>query len=310
MIKVALVGCGYWGKNYLRTLEQIPELKLAWVCNRRPLDKNLTLPPDCKFTKNYRDILTDETVQGVIIATPATTHHTLARQALEQGKDVLVEKPLTTNSKEALALERLAQKHERVLMVGHIFLFNPALLKLKELMARRELGPINHIYSQRSGPGPRAKDVDVLWHLAPHDIVIANFLIGQTPLAVTATRAGVDAVTATLQYKTTTVFTYVSWNEPVKTRQTIVVGSKKTALFDDVAETKLKVYDTADPSQVSYPPLAASPSPLEQECRHFLDCLRTRKKPLADGRAGYENVKILEELSRATETTKPRLIKY
>lgn len=305
MTKLALVGCGYWGKNYIPTIGGIRNAKLTWICDSETAINKSSLPPGCRFTTKYSEVLDDKEVVAIIIATPPSTHFQLAKMALEKGKDVLVEKPMTTDSREAMKLNILARKSGRVLMIGHLFLFNTAVLKLKDITQNKRLGNIQYIYSRRSGPGPVSQDVNAIWSLAPHDISISNFLTGEIPVTVSANapsfknKKAIGTASMSLSYAKIKTFIYVSWLEPIKTREVTVVGDKKTAIFDDLAEKKLKIYDNADPAKISFPHYVGSSSPLKNQCLHFLKCLKTRQDPITNGQEGCLNVKILENIEKS-----------
>lgn len=305
MIRIALIGCGYWGKNYIGALAKLSNVELAWIYNPHTVIAQASLPTGCKFTNDYAELLADQSVSAVIIATPVETHYRLAKVALEHGKDVLLEKPMTDNVKQARELDSLAKKLKRVLMVGHIFMFHPAVLKLQELIQNNELGRVKYIYSRRSGPGPVRLGTNAMWNLAPHDITISNLLTSGSPLKVWAQSINnKDTFLMTLDYGKAKTVIYVSWSEPVKTRETIVVGERKTAIFNDSLEQKLKLYDNIDRSQIVAPLIDDVQSPLEKQCQHFLHCLETRERPLASGGDGALNVEILEQAQESIRANK------
>ncbi len=311
MINVGLIGCGYWGKNYVTTIEKMEELNISWIYNKHNEIPAQKLPVNVRFTKNYKDILADRNVQGVIISTPPGTHYQIAKDALEWGKDILVEKPFTYSSEEALRLLELAEKKGRIVMAGHIFLYNPAVVKLKRLIDRGELGKLYYFYSRRTGIGPFRTDINAMWNLAPHDISIINYLYNvEVPKAVSASGAcfltsGIeDVVDLVLEYENNVkAFIHVSWLEPKKARETIVVGDKKKAVFEDTSARKLALFDSDDLQSFFCPELEAI-SPLESQCLHFLECMTTGRQPLTDGFEGYKNVKLLESAQKSLKTGK------
>ncbi len=315
MINIGLIGYGYWGKIYVKTLLNIKTVKLCWVCNKKTDITKQELPARVRFTKNYHDILADDTIDAVIISTPPKTHYAITKAALEAGKDVLVEKPLTDNAKDAKQLLNLAHKNAKILMVGHIFLYNPAIIELKQQIDNHELGDPYYFSSRRTSMGPVYTDVNVLWSLAPHDISIINYLnYGEMPKVITANGAcylnqGVeDVVDLVMEYKNNVkAFVHLSCLEPKRARETLVVAEKKNAIFEDTAENKLIISSSNNPQQKFIPKLNRI-SPLENQCLHFFYCIKTRKSPLTDGYHGYQIIKILEYAQQSLETGKPVLI--
>jgi len=296
--RIGLIGYGAWGKNYINTLVNISGAELVWLCSPHQEVSPDDLSAGCMFTHNYSDILDDRSVEAVIIATPPHTHFKLTQEAILADKDVLVEKPMTLDPREAFSLFELAQKKSRVLMVGHIFLYNPALIELKKMIERGDLGELRYILSRRAGPGPVRDDVNVMWNLLPHDVSIANYLIGSLPVEVCASgesflkKGKEDVADTVLSYQNgTKTFVHNSWIEPIKVRDILVVGERKTAIFDDMSETRLLIVDNAGGEPVV--PVFSPTSPLEEECRHFLNCLNRRNQPITDGYEGYLNTEIL-----------------
>lgn len=322
-VVTAVVGAGGWGRNHVRNFATMAGSKLKYVCDLNPATQNLVAQyPDVTATTDLRVILDDKSVQAAIVATNAPTHFEVARQLLEAGKDVLVEKPLTLGSESALKLCELAEANKRVLMVGHLLLFHPAVETLKNLIDQGELGEILYVVSQRLNLGVVRKDENAWWSLAPHDVSIANYLLGEEPTAVTATggvflqreRGIEDVVFATLHYgdeaSSKLAHVHVSWLDPHKIRRLTVVGSKKMAVFDDgSSDQKLTLYDKGavpPPAAVSYEegvrvrtgdiviPALRMTEPLQRECAAFLRAVETREAPLANGRAGLAVVRVLE----------------
>lgn len=272
-----------------------------------------------KTTQNYRDLLESSNVDAVCIATPIRTHYKLVKEALEAGKHVLVEKPLTASSDEALELCKLAQQKGLILMVGHTFEYNPGVEKMRELVQSGELGDIYYIDSARLNLGLFQRDINVLWDLAPHDFSIISFILGgDEPFRVTARGAAHimpnihDVVFVESRFPNNIMANiHVSWLDPCKVRRTTIVGSKKMAVFNDLPTTeKIRIYDT----KVTMPtedgsgqfntvnyftgditiPHINSAEPLKVECKHFLDSISTGKMPRSDGWVGLKVVKMLE----------------
>ncbi len=315
MVKLALVGCGYWGRNHLRTLREINEDSLYAVCDaRRP---NVNLPKNVKFLNDHKQILDDENYQGVVIATPTASHYVLAKDFLEAGKHVFVEKPLTTNSSQGEELCKIAEQKNVRLMVGEVFRFNPGIRFLKDFIGDGELGNLRYIESKRVGLGPIREDVSVLWDLATHDIYLANLLANGTPRSVSY--QGIshngkfdDVASINLKYPQGILATiYVNWEHPVKERRLVVGGTKKAVLFDDVAPSeKITIYESGvdyQPSSGDFGDFQASTragnivlprieisQPLDTELRHFIACIKTGERCLSDGYEGLKTVKVLE----------------
>lgn len=317
MVKLALIGCGLWGKNYLSNLRDMADVELLYVCDIKNEPPGRILPKEAKFSRNHNEVLDDKEVKGVIIATPTSTHYEMVRSALLKGKNVLVEKPITTNSEEAKALFELAKEKGLILMVGHIFKFNPAVRYIKEMIDKGEIGDLRYIEARRVGLGPIRTDVDVLWDLATHDIYISKYLTGKKPLSLSSFGVShnkkLDDVSCTnIKFPGDVLATiYVNWEHPVKERKIFIGGTKKAILFDDVEPTdKIKIYDKG----VDYQPASGefsefiastrdgdiiipkikSKQPLTEEIRHFIDCIEGKTACESDGQDGFETVKILE----------------
>ena len=323
-VQVGVVGCGYWGPKLIRNLQSIPGSDLRMVADLREdrLEHVGGLYPGVETTTSY-DALLDSSVEAIAIATPVSSHYQMARQALLHGKHVLIEKPLTRSLQEAEELIALADERRRVLMVGHTFEYNPAVVYLKDLIARGELGKIYYINATRVNLGIFQKDINVIWDLAPHDISILLYILGAKPDRVSARGAAYvqprihDVAYITLQFPTGVMADVrVSWLDPCKIRSITVVGSRKMVVYDDVeAAEKIKVYDkgvdappysdTVEEFRLSYrygditTPNISGAEPLELECKHFLECIRTGRVPRSDGRVGAQVVKILEGAQRS-----------
>jgi len=319
MVNIALIGCGYWGLNYVRIFNEIEDSNLLYVADvdygkLTKLAKNSSI----KITKDYKGILEDDKVDAVVISTPSTTHYEIAKNCLLRDKHVLIEKPITISSKEAEELIRIADSKKKVLMVGHTFLFNPAVQKLKEYIKDGTLGDVYYISLVRTGLGPVRNDVNAMWDLAPHDVSILNYLLDSTPSRISALGGSYirdnieDVVFMNLIFKSKILANiHASWLNPHKVREVTVVGSKKMAVFDDVTATdKIKLFDKGVQKEYAYasygefqlklrsgdiliPDIKMS-EPLKNECLHFIDCVKNNKKPMTDGRNGLEVVKVLE----------------
>jgi len=326
-IGVGLIGYGYWGPNLARNLHEVAETNLLAVCDQRPeaLERMSTRYPWARGTSDVTDLFTAPDVEAIIVATPARTHYALARDALLAGKHVMVEKPLAMSSMEAQELIDLAEHSQRVLMVGHIFEYHPAVRKIKSLIDSGELGDLFYIYSTRANLGRVQSDINALWSIAPHDISILIYLLGEMPESASA-RGGTflngsveDVVFAVLTFPGGVLgHVHASWLDPSKVRRMTVVGSRRMVVYDDVAgEGKIKVYDkgvyrkTGDnygefqyrmhSGDIAIPKLTMS-EPLRTECEHFADCIRTGKRPLTDGKNGLRVVRVLEAAQRSLES--------
>ena len=329
MIRVAVIGAGHWGPNLIRNFHNRERSEVAWVVDRDAARIALVRSrfPDVKTAPDAADALADPRVDAVVVATPATTHHALARAALGQGKHVLVEKPIATDARHGEELCALAVKNGLVLMVGHVFLYNPGIRRVKQYLDAGDLGRVYYVSMVRTNFGPIRLDVNAAWDLASHDVAIANYWLGTGPVAVSAIGGtwindGVeDAVFATFRYRDN-VFAnlHVSWLNPRKSRDITVVGERRMLTFDDMDLAEpLRLYDkqvTADRIAPGYVDSFASfrasvregditipkvplGEPLKAECDHFLECIETGAKPLTGGAEGLAVVRALEALQRS-----------
>ncbi len=324
-ISVAVIGCGYWGPNLIRNFNQIPKCSMRLCCDLE--DRNLVrmkaLYPSIATTREVQDILEDRNIDAVAIATPVYTHMPLARQCLEHNKHVLIEKPLASSSAECLELIGLAEANKRVLMVGHTFEYTAAVRKAKQIVQSGELGKILYVSSVRASLGLLQPDINVTWDLAPHDISIILYLLEEYPDSVNCQGKGhfrkeiEDVATVTLNFSNGTIaFIHNSWLDPDKIRRTVVVGSRKMLVYDDIKPNeKIRIYDKgveAPPHYDTYAefhfsyrygdiysPRIEDYEPLRAECEHFLDCIRTGNAPFTDGWNGLRVVSILEAASKS-----------
>jgi len=329
VITVAVIGCGYWGPNLIRNFIQIPESKVEYCCDldEGKLKRINSLYPEPKVTQNYHEIFDDPGVEAVAIATPVHTHFDLAKEGLEAGKHVFVEKPLAHSSQKARGLIRLARKRNKVLMVGHTFLYTAAVNKLKELIDSDELGDILYISCERRNLGLFQDDINVVWDLGTHDISVILYLLndrlGEKKCRVVATgqshflSENEDVAFITLNFAgKVLVNLHLSWLDPRKIRNMTVVGSKKMVVYDDIETLeKVKIYDKGvlvpdhhnsfGEFQLSYRygditiPRLKQEEPLKVELSHFLECIREGKKPLTDGENGYQVVRIIEKINES-----------
>jgi len=330
-IATAVIGCGYWGPNLIRNLNDDPRAVVRYVCdiNRARLEAIGRLYPTVKLVGDYRKVLADNEVDAVFVATPVETHFPIAEAALHAGKHVLVEKPLTDSSDTARKLIALAEKKRRVLMVDHTFLFTSAVEKMKEIVSSGALGEIYYIDSVRVNLGLFQHDINVVWDLGPHDISITNYILGRPPRRVSAVGAShiskeiEDVAYVTLYYPGELLAHFhVNWLAPVKVRQMLVGGSKRMLLWNDIEPSeKIKVYDsgvTVKPlpngrldkgelyrTLIQYrtgdmrAPRLENVEALSRVVSHFLDCVETGKEPLTSGHVGLEVIRVLEAADRS-----------
>jgi predicted dehydrogenase len=333
-VRVAVVGCGYWGPNLIRNFTNCRSTSVAVICDRDPnrLSAGLEVNPAARSVCEFEEVLADPTVEAIVVATPPRTHGPLARAALLAGKHVLVEKPMATSLAEAEELAALAEERGLTLMVDHTYLYSPAIARLKRLIDDGELGKIYFVDSVRINLGLFQNDVNVLWDLAIHDIAIVDYLIGRSPLSVsafgrshTSTRIE-DVAYLNIDFGDDLLASFhVNWLSPVKIRHLIVGGSKKGLVFNDLDSSEpLKVYDRgihlAEPGEtrrgalVSYrmgdvwSPHLSRDEPLRVMVQHFADSIRQHTRPLTDGQAGLRIVRVLDAAQRSLKTQGARVM--
>ena len=309
--QIALVGCGYWGKNLCRNFHTLGALSSVVDATESGQATAHSLAPNAILSDNFDDILGDDQIQGIALATPAESHANLAIQAMRAGKDVFVEKPMALSTSDAEAMKKVALETDRILMVGHLLEYHPAVLRLKEMIASGELGKINYIYSNRLNFGKVRTEENALWSFAPHDVAVILRLLGQSPIEVSASGGAylnkgiADVTVSNLRFSDDSrAHIFVSWLHPYKEQRLIVVGDQKMAIFNDVNpfSEKLCLYPQSVEFDGTLPILKkedavfiehADTEPLREECAHFLDCIKTRKTPLTDAQSGIEVLKIL-----------------
>jgi predicted dehydrogenase len=323
-IKVGIIGSGYWGPNMIRNFVDIPKSDLVMVADLKQdrLEKIRRSYPTILTTEQYTDLF-EQKLDAAVIATPPSTHFQIAKDCLDHGLNVLVEKPLTLGSAHAEALVELAEKKGLVLMVGHTFEYNAAVHAMKDLIDRGDLGQIYYLDAARLNLGLFSHDLNVLWDLAPHDISILLFLLNKLPIAVSAhgsscVFSGIhDVAYVNMIFPDNiTAHIHVSWLDPCKVRRVTVVGSKKMAVYNDIESLeKIKIYDKGVEApeysnnfgefQFSYRygdiliPNIRLVEPLKVECQHFLDCIIQHEKPCSSGEVGLNVVKILEAAQKS-----------
>ncbi len=324
-IRVGVIGCGYWGPKLARNFHDIAGSELvaiADLCDDR-LAEMKRLYQDVQVTLDYRELLNDS-VDAVVIATPVHRHYPLAKEALLAGKHVLVEKPIASRSDQAQELVEIARERGLTLMVGHTFVYNPAVEVVRQVIQSGELGRVYYLNGTRANLGLLQPDINVMWDLAPHDLSILRYILGTDPVSVTARGAVYinlcqrhqEVVYMILFYENRVVANlHLSWLDPVKQRCLTVVGSRKMLVYDDIAEDKVILYDKG----VEVPPYSVTEAefyasyrhggeiacpiqwvePLKAECSHFLECILTGSVPRSSGQDGITVLKILETAQRS-----------
>lgn len=310
--RIAVVGAGYWGKNLVRNYAELESLAAVCDSNAKALAPFADSYPGAECVTSFQDLVKRKDIDAVAIAAPAEMHFSLAREALLSGKDVFVEKPLALSLSDAYELKDIAEKHDRILMVGHLLQYHPAFIKLKELIRNGELGRIHYIYSNRLSFGKIRREEDILWSFAPHDISMILCLAQEEPEYVMATGGNylhkkiADVTTTHLEFSSgLKAHVFVSWLHPFKEQTLVVVGEKNMAVFRDTAPwaEKLLLYphniswqngmpvpDKKDATQVE----VEKSEPLKAECSHFIQCILSRKSPVTDAQEGINVLRILK----------------
>lgn len=326
MINIGVLGCGHWGPNLVRNFALLPDVKIKVLCD---LDEKRTASlkryyPGVRVTADFKRVIEGDDIDAIIIATPAKTHYALAKEGLSMKKHVFVEKPLALSAGECEELHALSRENGKVLMVGHTFLYNPAIRELKKYITTKQIGEVYYIFSQRLNLGQVRRDVNAMWNFAPHDVSIILYLLDELPVKVSAKglsfvhRGHEDIVFLNLDFASgINAHIHISWLDPVKTRKMVVVGSSKMIVYDDIsADAKIQIYDKGvdkitttkqqkDPDSFAdfqlklrsgdiYIPKIDFTEPLNIECGHFIDCIKNKKVPLTDGKHGATVVRVLE----------------
>ncbi|HWI08500.1 MAG TPA: Gfo/Idh/MocA family oxidoreductase [Solirubrobacteraceae bacterium] len=330
-VRIGVVGLGYWGPNLARNVDQLDGAQLAWCCDERDelRERFAARHPGTRFTARLDDLLDDEALDAVVLATPVSTHAALALRVLEAGKHCFVEKPLAQSVADAERTVAAARDAGRLLMVGHLLEYHPGVRKLKQIADAGELGDIHYIYSNRLNLGQLRADENALWSLGAHDISVILHLAAEDPHELHAhgesyMRAGVeDVVFAFLRFPSgLAAHLHLSWLDPHKERRFTVVGSQRMATFDDMdLERKVTVYDKGfDQSASSYgeyitragdiwSPRVSNAEPLRLEVEHFVECVRTGVTPQSDGESGLRVVRVLEALQEELDRSRRRPVR-
>lgn len=323
MINVGVVGCGYWGPNLIRNFRSLTNCRLRSICDisEDRLRHMRTLYPEVTGETSFERFLATDGLDAVVIATAVKYHHAMAKASLLAGKHTMIEKPMAASTAECEELVELAKARGLVLMVGHTFLYSPAVRKIKEIVASGDVGELRYISARRLNLGLFQKDINVAWDLAPHDISIIQYIMGEQPLTVNCTGSahvtpGVEDVTSmSLQFSNSrSAVVQSSWLDPRKIREMTIVGSRRMIVYDDIApQEKIKIfdvrvdrpphYDTFAEFHYAYhygdiySPYVRQEEPLKVECQHFLSCITDGTTPLTSGKLGLEVVRILEASS-------------
>src|SRR5216117_1201490 len=322
-INVGVVGCGYWGPNLIRNFRQLQDCRLKLMCDtsEQRLAHIKSLYPEIEGHKDYGHLLNGSGLDAVIIATPVRSHYAMAKASLLAGKHTFIEKPMASSAEECEELVRIADEKGLVLMIGHTFLYSPAVVKIKEIVDRGDIGDIRYISSRRLNLGLFQKDINVAWDLAPHDISIILHILDEFPTTINCQgnahiTPGVEDVTnMSLSFSRKRFATIQSsWLEPRKIREMTIVGTRRMIVYDDLrTREKIRIYDarverpphydTFAEFQYSYHygdsyiPYLHQEEPLKLACQHFIECIKTNSEPLTNGRRGLEMVRILEAAS-------------
>lgn len=315
---ICVVGCGHWGKNLVRNFHQLGRLGGLFDANAEHLAKFGSQYPDAKQFATYEAAISDPSINAVAIATPAEMHARMAIRALEAGKDAFVEKPLALTPEDGQAMVDAARRNRRILMVGHLLIYHPAIRAIKDLIDRGELGRLEYLYSNRLSMGKIRREENALWSFAPHDISVLLLLTGQTPMQAAAVGGTylqpniADVTVSNLLFESgTRAHIFVSWLHPYKEQRLVVIGSKKMVVFEDSRATdKVMIYDkeiawrngNIEVTQPKGTPVAfPADEPLRVECQEFIDCVEQRRTPRTPGEDGVGVLRVLQASQRSLE---------
>jgi predicted dehydrogenase len=325
MIAIGVIGCGHWGPNHIRNFAALPEVSVPVAADPDAASRDRVRKafPGVQVGEDHREMLRDERIQAVVVATPSSTHHALVKEALQSGKDVLCEKPLATTAAAAAELAELARARGRILMVGHTFLFNPGIVKLKSLLDDQVAGKLYYMHAERTNLGPIRGDVNVVHDLASHDVSIFNYLRGSLPETVSARggtflRPGIEDVAfITFQYPGNVLASLlVSWLHPRKVREVTVVGDRKMIVWNDLGPMgPLMIFDKGVARELGYMdfgefhlraregditiPRVSLAEPLRLQAEHFVSCMRERSQPRTPAEQGVDVARVLDAVGRS-----------
>jgi UDP-2-acetamido-3-amino-2,3-dideoxy-glucuronate N-acetyltransferase len=314
-VKLAVVGMGYWGKNLVRNFSELGALSVVCDSNTAVEETLKREYGNVRFSRDYGSVLSDPAIAAVVLASPAVAHYAMAKAAMEAGKDVYVEKPLAIDVKEGRELVECAEQKRRILMVGHILRYHPAIVKLQELIRTGVLGKIQCLYSNRLNIGKIRTEENILWSFAPHDISVMLSLLNESPSRVSCQGGAYlnqdifDVTLSQFEFPSGVhAHIFVSWLHPFKEQRLVVVGSERMAVFDDTAEHKLVLYQHKVEWKNRVPMAVKAQGeivdldnrePLKAECEHFLDCVASRAAPLTDGKEGLRVLNVLDACQRS-----------
>lgn len=325
-VGTAVLGCGYWGINYARVFSELPDSRLVVVCDAREerLREVSRRFSSVALTTSVEEVLQLDEVEAVVVCTEPTAHYDVARLCLEAGKHVLIEKPMTTTETDGQLLIDLAQREKVTLMVGHTFLYNAGIRKVKEYITEKKVNRIYYLYARRTNLGPIRQDVNALWDLATHDISIFNYLLDDSPVWVSAVGGKIlqhtreDVGFVSVGYENGVIgHIHVSWAEPHKVREIVVVGNNMRIVFDDLNNPEpVRVFEKGVTPELPEPlgfgeyhfsvrdgdiisPKIEVTEPLKNQCSHFLDCIISGKRPLTSGLEGLAVVKAMTAIDRS-----------
>jgi predicted dehydrogenase len=327
MINIGQIGIGAWGQNLLRNFVSLKEVNVKACCDKNGavLEKiRGNYSNKIKVTDDFSVLIKDPLLDAVVVATLPATHARLAIKALSAGKHVFVEKPLALNLRDAKEMIRVAQRHKKILMVGHLLLYHPAVRAIKDYIKKGELGDIRYLYSTRVNLGQVRAEENALWSLTSHDISVATYLLDKEPIEVQATGSSYirehiqDVVFVNIKFKSGVLaHIHASWLDPHKIRKFTIVGSKKMAIFDDMESSeKIRIYDKGfdwRKDNGSYEtfltlregdihvPRVEMVEPLRLECQHFIDCINKKQKPFTGGQNGLEVLRVLDAAQKSLE---------
>lgn len=315
---ICVVGCGYWGKNLIRNFAELGHLSAICDSDLQAVAKFASQYPGVKTYHELEDVLKDSEIDAVALATPAEQHHAMGLAAIEAGKDVFVEKPLALEWQDGVEMVEAARARGRILMLGHLLRYHPAVVKIQELVRSGVLGRIDYIYSNRLSMGKIRQVENALWSFAPHDISVILALVGQMPLQVTCTGGAylqpnvADVTVSNLLFdRGTRSHIFVSWLHPYKEQRLVVVGSKQMIVFEDTRpDHKLMLFDkriewkngAMEALKPNGVPLDFSgDEPLRLECQHFIDCVLNRSEPVTTGEEGVRVLQVLQACQRSLQ---------
>lgn len=335
-LSIGVLGFGHWGPNYVRNFSRVKNARVKSVCDIDPRRREALVDmfPHIRSEDNFRAVLKDPEINAVVIATPASTHHRFVKESLLAGKDVLCEKPLCDSADLAWELDKLARKRKKILSVGHVFRFNDGVEEIRKQLTAKRLGKVYYIHIKHTNLGPVRTDVNVVWDLAPHDISILYHVLGTWPLEVSATGFAIfknkreDFAFISLRYPGEILcHLHVSWIEPAKIRQMIVVGEKKMAIWDDIALNPIEIHEKWLEKEAFYRdfgefqlipkvgpisiPRVVMSEPLLELCKDFIQSAIKRRQPRVSAREGVNNSTIIEDINKSIALRgKPIEVKY